>query len=68
MLNIKEMNVQYITDPAGSRNAVIVPIDTFNALIEDVQDLATVAERHVEPTISHQQLLDELRADGYIQD
>ena len=66
MLNINEMEVQYITDPAGSRNAVILPIDTFNALLEDMQDLAIMAERLAEPTIGHQQVIDELRADGYI--
>lgn len=66
MLNLREMEVQYITDPAGSRNAVILPIDTFNALLEDMQDLAVMAERRAEPTISHQQVIDELRADGYI--
>lgn len=69
MPNLKEMKVQYITDPAGSRNAVIWPIDTFQALLEDMQDLATLAERLAEPTISQQQLIDdELKADGRIQD
>ncbi len=68
MINLKEMSVQYVTDTSGARNAVILSLDTFNALIEDIQDLATVAERLDEPTISHQQLMKVLKADGFLSD
>lgn len=68
MINLKEMSVQYVTDTSAARNAVILSLDTFNALIEDIQDLATVAERLDEPTISHQQLVKVLQADGFLSD
>lgn len=68
MINLQEMSVQYVTDTSGARNAVILSLDTFNALIEDIQDLATVAERLDEPTISHQQLMKVLKADGFLSD
>ena len=38
----------------------------FNALMEDLEDLAAVAERRDEPTVSHQQLVDELKQDGLL--
>lgn len=60
--------VQYITDQSGERNAVILPIDFYYQLLEDLEDLAIAAERVNEPTLSHQQLIDELKADGLLPD
>jgi hypothetical protein len=44
MINLKEIGVQYITDPTGERNAVVLPLDAFNALLEDLDDLAVAAD------------------------
>ncbi|HEX7958102.1 MAG TPA: hypothetical protein VF508_14235 [Pyrinomonadaceae bacterium] len=68
MLDLKklESEVQYVTNPDGEKTAVIVPIAEFEELLEDVADLATVAERRDEPTISHDELLEELKQDGLI--
>ena len=49
-----------MTNKAGDKTAVILPIDDFQELMEDIEDLAAVAERREEPTISHEQLLAEL--------
>ena len=68
MLSLKDLRVQYITDHAGAKNAVILPLDTFNALLEDLEDLAVAAERRDEAAISHEQLLEELKADGLLPD
>jgi hypothetical protein len=68
MLKVKEMDLQYITNQAGEKTAVILPIAEFQELLEDVADLATVAERRAEPTISHDELLAELKRDGLLQD
>jgi hypothetical protein len=57
MLKLKELQVQYITDDAGVKSAVILPIEQFQELLEDWEDLAVVAERREEPTISHEELL-----------
>ena len=43
-----------------------MPIEEFEELLEDVEDLAAVAERRDEPTISHDELLAELKRDGLI--
>ena len=68
MLDLNKLQVQFITDPAGERSAVILPIGQFYELLEDLEDLVIAAERRDEPTLSHQQLLDELRADGVLSD
>lgn len=40
----------------------------FQELFKDLADLAAVAERRAEPTLSHNQLLADLRAHGLLQD
>lgn len=62
MLDLKklESQIQYITNLDGEKTAVIVPINEFEELLEDVEDLAVVAERRDEPTVSHDELLAEL--------
>jgi len=66
MLDLKQLKLQYITNEAGERTAIILPIEEFQELLEDVEDLAVLAERRDEPTISHEQLVTELRRDGLL--
>jgi hypothetical protein len=68
MLDLKklEAEVQYVTNQDGEKTAVIVPFDEFQELLEDIEDLAAVAERRDEPTISHDELLAELKRDGLV--
>jgi PHD/YefM family antitoxin component YafN of YafNO toxin-antitoxin module len=63
---MRQDNLQYVTNQAGEKTAVILPIDEFEELLEDLQDLAVVAERQGEPSISHEELLTELKRDGLI--
>ena len=58
---------EFVTDSKGNRTAVIVPIETYNRILEDIEDLAVIAERREEPTISLEELERRLRADGLIQ-
>jgi len=67
MLDVRKLEVKYVTNDDGDKTAVILPIDDFNELMEDIEDLAAVAERREEPAISHEQLLDELKRDGLLQ-
>ncbi len=67
MPSMKQDNLQYVTNQAGEKTAVILPINEFEELLEDLQDLAVVAERRDEPAISHEELLAELKRDGIIQ-
>jgi hypothetical protein len=66
MLDIKKLKIEYVTNRKGEKTAVIVPIENFEELMEDIEDLAAVAERREEPTISHDQLVAELKQDGLI--
>jgi PHD/YefM family antitoxin component YafN of YafNO toxin-antitoxin module len=66
MLDPKQLDVQYITNQAGEKTAVILSLDEFQELIEDIEDLAAVAERRDEPTVSHDEFIAELKRDGLI--
>jgi hypothetical protein len=66
VINIKDLNPQYITNEAGEKTSVILPINEFQNLHEDIEDLAVVAERWEEPTISHERLISELKNDGLL--
>ncbi|PYT02362.1 MAG: hypothetical protein DMF65_06785 [Acidobacteria bacterium] len=46
MLDLKklESEVQYVTNQSGEKTAVIVPIEEFEELLEDVEDLAAVGD------------------------
>jgi hypothetical protein len=66
MLNIKELQVQYITNETGKKTAVILPIEEFQGLMEDLADLAIVAERCDEPLVSHEEAIIELKKHGKI--
>jgi len=65
---IRDLQAQYITDEKGNKTAVILPIEEFEELLEDLQDLAVLAERRDEPTIPHEEVVAKLKRDGYLQD
>jgi hypothetical protein len=66
MLDLKQLDIKYVTNETGEKTAVIVPIEEFQELLEDINDLAAVAERRTEPTTSHDELIAELKRDGVI--
>ncbi|MBI3110224.1 MAG: hypothetical protein HYZ01_01515 [Ignavibacteriales bacterium] len=53
MTNPKDLKVQYVLNDKGDKTGVILPVEEFEELIEDLGDLAVVAERRDEPTKSH---------------
>ena len=62
MLDLKRLDsaVQYVINRNGERVAVIVLIEEFEELLEDLEDLAAIVNRRDEPTVSHDKVLDEL--------
>ena len=44
----------------------MLPISDYEKLLEDLDDLAVVAERRDEPTIPHEQFVSELKRDGLL--
>lgn len=41
---------QYLVDEAGRRTAVVLPIKEYQQMLEDLEDLALMAERRDEPS------------------
>ncbi len=66
MTKIQDLNPEYITDEKGRKKSVVIPIEEFVELLEGIEDLVAAAERKDEPTISHKELLDELKKDDLI--
>lgn len=60
----EESRPQYITDDQGKRVSVVLPVEHYQELLEDLEDLAIVAERRGEESISHDEVIRELKADG----
>ena len=61
-------SLQYLTDEAGHKTAVLLPIGDFEKLMEDLEDLAAVAERRHEPTSPHTQFVKEIKENGSLPD
>ena len=66
MVKLNELNPQYVTNESGEKTSVILPISEFQELLEDIEDLAAVAERRDEPTLSHEDVIAGLKKDGLI--
>ena len=62
---MKKFQEQYIVDEKGQKTAVILPIEEYNELLEDIHDLAVIAERQDEPTITFAEVKERLRRDGF---
>lgn len=52
-----DLHPEFLTNEEGERISVVLPIEEFNEILEDLEDLAVIAERRDEETISHQDLL-----------
>lgn len=66
MIDLNNLNPQYIVDEKGEKKSVILTISEFEELLADLEDLAAIAERKDEPTITHEDLLSQLKKDGVI--
>ena len=57
---------RYIVHEGGKKTAVILEMKDYQRLLEDLHDLAVVAERRDEPTIGLDELKRRLRGDGLL--
>jgi hypothetical protein len=60
------MDTQFIIDELGNKTAIILPLEDYEELLEDIHDLTVIAERKNEPTISLEELKKRLKADGLL--
>jgi len=51
-----KIQTQYIIDESGQKTAVVLPVEEYEELLEDIHDLAVIAERRDEPTIKFDDL------------
>jgi len=63
---MRTLQEQYVIDTKGNKTAVILPLKRYEQLIEDLHDLAIVAERREEKPISLEEMKRRLREDGLL--
>ena len=59
-------NAHFISAGNGDRTVVVLPMAEYEALLEDLADLATIAERAKEPTAPFEEVVARLKQDGYL--
>ena len=57
---------QFVVDAKGRKKAVLLSFDQYRKLLEDLHDLAVVAERREEKSISLSELKRRLKKDGVL--
>jgi len=61
-----KIQAQYLIDESGQKTAIVLPIEEYEELLEDIHDLAIIAERRDEATINFDELKKRLKADGLL--
>lgn len=56
--------IQFLTNEKGRKTAAVLPIDDYEKLLEDLDDLSVIAERRDEETIPHAELKKGLKRNG----
>jgi len=64
--NMRKLEEQFVVDEKGRKTAVILPLKEYDALLEDLHDLAVIAERRDEPTIGFEQVKKRLKQRGLL--
>ena len=59
-------NVQYVTNQTGERTAVILPIDEYEELLEDLHLIRVAYESKDEPRRPFHEVVEEMRVAGEI--
>ncbi len=60
------LNAQYVVDRKGGKTAVLLPYKRYEQLLEDLHDLAVVAERREETSISLEEMKRRLKKNGVL--
>jgi len=61
-----KLQEKYIVDQKGKKTAVVLPMEEYEELLEDLHDLAVIAERRDEPTIPLNELKRRLKKNGLL--
>jgi hypothetical protein len=60
------MNELFVVDVEGKKKSVILPIEEYERMLEDLHDLAVVAARRNEENVSLEEMEKRLREDGLL--
>ena len=60
------MTTQFLTNQKGKKVAAVIPIKEYEELMEDLEDLAIIASRRDDETITFEELKKELVKDGIL--
>ena len=66
MVDIKRFRLRFVTNRKGKKTEVIMKVKDFEELLEDLNDMSIVAERRDEETISHKDLVKDLKRNDII--
>lgn len=57
---------KYLIDEDGKKTSVVLSVEDYEEILEDIHDLAVIAERKDEPTINFDKLKTRLKSDGLL--
>jgi PHD/YefM family antitoxin component YafN of YafNO toxin-antitoxin module len=63
---MRRASESYVVDQQGKKQSVILPLETYEQILEDLHDLAVVAERRKETTISLDEMKKRLKRNGLL--
>ena len=63
---MKPHQPRYVVDRHGKKTAVILPVKQYEQILEDLHDLAVVAERRAEEPVEWEEVKRRLQDDGLI--
>ena len=61
---MRVLKEQFVVDEDGNKTGIILPVNQYEQLLEDLHDLAVVAERRQEKPISLEEMKRRLKAHG----
>jgi len=62
---MKQDKTRHIVDDKAKRTKVVLPVEEYEEILEDFYDLAVIAERRDEATLSFQELKQKLLVSSY---
>lgn len=63
---MEETHEQYVVDRKGKRVSVILSVERYDRLLQDLHDLAVVAKRRNQKPISFDEMRRRLKKDGIL--
>lgn len=63
-MNIHEPAAEYIVDKKGRKKGVLLTIDQYERLMEDLHDLSVIAQRKNEKTVPLEKVVKSLKKNG----